>query len=174
MAGQVIHTVSSEKVENLWITGEILTIQIAELALDNSAHKAFINDLANSFSFRLQQKHEFLKSTLDSRKKILGEGICAYGIGNRALHLFAFADLQKQIDYFVDSNNAKHGYMIPYYKTTLKKPIEVFTDKNKVHTIFVTAFGYEKEVIKQLKTTYEFRPDLQIIQMDPAFSFLHL
>ena len=35
MAGQVIHTVSSEKVENLWITGEIFTIQIAELALSN-------------------------------------------------------------------------------------------------------------------------------------------
>ena len=40
MAGQVIHTVSSEKVENLWITGEILTIQIAELALNNTVGTA--------------------------------------------------------------------------------------------------------------------------------------
>ena len=54
MAGQVIHTVSSEKVENLWITGEILTIQIAELALYNADDCLVTADVAKQSGFTLE------------------------------------------------------------------------------------------------------------------------
>ena len=54
MAGQVIHTVSSEKVENLWITGEILTIQIAELAL-HRAILAWLGSLAKPVEANLSE-----------------------------------------------------------------------------------------------------------------------
>lgn len=104
----------------------------------------------------------------------MGSGVCAYGIGNRALHLFAFANLGEQIDFFVDSAETKWGKIIPYYQKPVSSPTDLLGNPNKIHTLLVTAFGYEAQVISQIKASFKLRPDLQIVVVDPAVRFFSL
>lgn len=130
-----------------------------------------IASLVPHFNKRVQQQNEALKSAIMSRREVHGKGIMCYGIGNRALHLFAFANWLEWIDTFVDSNPQKAGMFIPYGKSKVESFDRMKGRLGEFHTVLVSGFGYEEQIIKDLKPHFD-DGFTQFLCMDPFLRYL--
>lgn len=127
--------------------------------------EATILAAADNFSSRLAEKNKRICTELQSRHSVLGKGIACLGIGNRALNVLASLPSEIPIDYYFDNDPAKDGLIIPYQKKSVQKFSA--SKLNEVHTLFITGFGYEKQILKQISTTPEASQNLEIILCDP-------
>ncbi len=145
--------------------------KINDLSWDHE--KKVLVNLAKDFRNKINSNNERIKNYLNIRRQSLGKGILCYGIGNRALQLFAFSDWLDLIDNFVDSDPSKDGLYIPYNE---RRIIPIADSTNEIvsyHTIFITGFGYEQQILVYLKKYFQ-KNNIQVVCMDPYLRFLIL
>ena len=133
---------------------------------------SLIREAAINFQTGLDRNNKCIIAELTDRRQALGKGVAMLGIGNRALHLLAILPKDLPVDYYLDNDPTKKDMIIPYQ---LGK-IDTFAVEylSKIHTLFITAFGYERQLISQIKNQIKLARDFQIVLCDPQFRSVSL
>lgn len=150
---------------NYWGGTIIAVFRKKGVVIDFSDLESTIRDSAKTFASRVGEKHKNLLTLLRARRDTFGDGVAMWGIGNRALHLLAALPKDLPIDHYFDNDEKKCGLYIPLQEQKISRVGEV--DLSKIHTVLISAFGYEDEVLRLFNEKKLFQNGIQIMFMDP-------
>jgi len=126
------------------------------------------------FIYATAQNNEIKNSSLISAKEKIGNDyqklfedykeIAVWGAGGKGIAVLGSLKDSSKIKYVFDSDPFKHGKYLPSSGVPVKKPSELFEDKN-IDLLIITNLAYTDEILNILKEN-DFKRPIKILSKD--------